>query len=115
MPEEILKQLTDDIALLAEATAAVFVAYGAVEALVKVFGHVFHRRPAVAWRKELFVGLGVWLLLALQFGVAADIVRSLIAPTWQDIGQLAALAAIRTFLNYFLERDLDQASKPEPL
>jgi len=33
-------------------------------------------------------------------------VRSAIAPTWNDIGQLAAIAAIRTFLNHFLERDL---------
>jgi uncharacterized membrane protein len=115
MPEEILKQLTNYVALFTEATAAIFVAYGAVEAVVKVFGHVFNRRPAVAWRKELFVGLGVWLLLALQFGVAADIVRSLIAPTWQDIGQLAALAGIRTFLDYFLERDLNEASKPDPI
>jgi len=36
-------------------------------------------------------------------------VRSAIAPTWDDIGQLAAIAAIRTFLNYFLERDLVEA------
>jgi uncharacterized membrane protein len=114
MPEEFLKQLADWIGLLTEATAAVFVAYGAVEAIAKVFSHVLNRRPAVAWRRELFVGLGVWLLLALLFGLAADIVRSLIAPTWEDIGQLAAIAAIRTFLNYFLEKDIDEVSKPEP-
>jgi uncharacterized membrane protein len=70
--EEILKHLAENIALLAEATAAIFVAYGALEALVRVFGYLINRRPAVAWRKELFVGFGVWLLLALQFGVAAD-------------------------------------------
>ena len=52
------------------------------------------------------VRFGIWLLLGLQFALAADIVRSAIAPTWNDIGQLAAIAAIRTFLNYFLERDL---------
>jgi len=39
----------------------------------------------------------------------ADIVRSAMAPAWDDIGQLAAIAAIRTFLNYFLERDLAEA------
>ena len=47
-----------------------------------------------------------WLLLGLEFMLAADIVRSAIAPDWNDIGQLAAIAVIRTFLNYFLERDL---------
>ncbi|HUJ48201.1 MAG TPA: DUF1622 domain-containing protein, partial [Rhizomicrobium sp.] len=66
------------------------------------------------WRTELFVQFGVWLLLGLQFALAADIVRSVIAPTWNDIGQLAAIAAIRTFLNYFLERDIENASHEAP-
>ena len=48
--------------------------------------------------------LGVWLLLGLEFELAADIVRSVISPTWVEIGQLAAIAVIRTFLNYFLEK-----------
>ena len=47
-----------------------------------------------------------WLFGGLQFALAADIVRSAISPTWEQIGQLAAIAAIRTFLSYFLERDL---------
>ena len=58
------------------------------------------------WRKGIFVRLGVWLLLGLQFALAADIVRSVISPTWN--GQLAAIAVIRTFLNHFLEKDLDE-------
>jgi uncharacterized membrane protein len=45
---------------------------------------------------------GVWLLLSLEFELAADIIRSVVSPTWRDIGELAAIAAIRTFLNYFL-------------
>jgi uncharacterized membrane protein len=40
-------------------------------------------------------------------------VRTAISPSWDDIGQLAAIAVIRTFLNYFLERDLDAASRSE--
>jgi hypothetical protein len=60
------------------------------------------------WRKALFRRFGVWLLLGLEFALAADIVRSAISP-WDDIGQLAAIAAIRTFLNHFLERDLGEA------
>jgi uncharacterized membrane protein len=38
-------------------------------------------------------------------------VRTVIAPTWQEIGQLAAIALIRTFLNFFLERDLEAAGR----
>jgi uncharacterized membrane protein len=43
--------------------------------------------------------------------LAADIVRTVIAPTWVDNGQLAAIAVIRTFLNFFLERDLEAAAR----
>jgi uncharacterized membrane protein len=51
----------------------------------------------------------VWLLLGLEFALAADIITSVISPTWQDIGELGAIAVIRTFLNYFLEHDLEHA------
>ena len=47
-----------------------------------------------------------WLLLGLELELAADIIRSVVAPTWQDIGKLAAIAAVRTLLNYFLSRDI---------
>ena len=47
-----------------------------------------------------------WLMLGLELELAADIIRSVVAPTWQDIGKLAAIAAIRTLLNYFLGRDV---------
>ena len=50
----------------------------------------------------------MWLLLGLEFELAADIIRSVISPTWKDIGELGAIAVIRTFLNYFLEKDLEE-------
>ena len=52
-------------------------------------------------------------MLGLEFMLAADIVRTVIEPTWRELGQLAATALIRTFLNYFLERDLETANRKE--
>jgi uncharacterized membrane protein len=52
------------------------------------------------------VHFATWLLLGLELELAADIIRSVVAPTWQDIGKLAAIAAVRTLLNYFLGRDI---------
>ena len=43
----------------------------------------------------------------------ADILETAIAPSWEDIGRLGAIAAIRTFLNFFLERDLAEALQRE--
>jgi uncharacterized membrane protein len=53
-------------------------------------------------------------LLGLEFELAADIVRTAIAPTWNEIGQLAAIALIRTFLNFFLEKDLEEYEEIHP-
>lgn len=109
--DEVFKAIAANIVLVVKAIAAILVAYGALEAVAKTIGHVLHRRPATGWRKDTFVGFGVWLLLGLQFALAADIIGSLISPSWNDIGQLAAIAVIRTFLNYFLEKDLDEAAE----
>ena len=48
----------------------------------------------------------------MEFELAADIIATVVSPTWDDIGELGAIAVIRTFLNYFLERDLE-SSEPE--
>jgi uncharacterized membrane protein len=49
-------------------------------------------------------------LLSLEFQLGADIIRTAISPTWAQIGQLGAIAVIRTFLNHFLEEDMDKAA-----
>jgi uncharacterized membrane protein len=95
--------------LLIEAAAVLVVSFGSLEALFKLL--VVMTRPSAShgMRKAIWRRFGVWLLLALEFALAADIITSVISPTWQDIGELGAIAVIRTFLNYFLEHDLENA------
>jgi uncharacterized membrane protein len=50
--------------------------------------------------------LARYLSLALEFQLAADILSTAIAPTWDQIGKLGAIAVIRTGLNYFLAREM---------
>jgi uncharacterized membrane protein len=50
--------------------------------------------------------LGVWLVLALEFQLAADILATTIAPSFEALGKVAVVAVIRTFLNYFLNQEL---------
>ena len=109
--EELFKEVARTIALGAEAAAVLIIGYGIVEAFVLILKR-FNRRWESGIRKEAWLRLGMWLLLGLEFELAADIVRSVISPTWIDIGQLGAVAVIRTFLNYFLEKDLEKYSKP---
>ena len=106
--EEVFKQAAGYIALGVEASAALIIAYGAMQALYGSFRAVVEKRSQVDQRKVVWLNFGVWLLLGLEFELAADIVRTAIAPTWTDIGQLAAIGVIRTFLNFFLEKDLEK-------
>lgn len=104
--EELFKHYAGYVALFVEAVAAIVITIGAIQAVIGLLkprdqAKPFHRR------KMVWLGFGVWLLLGLEFELAADIVRTAIAPTWTDIGQLGAIALIRTFLNYFLEHDLE--------
>lgn len=104
-------RLADYAALLAEVSAILVICYGTLEALVTAVQVVLRRSDHQGWRHAVWSRLGIWLLLGLQFALAADIIRSAIAPTWTEIGQLAAIAAIRTFLALFLERDLSAAKR----
>lgn len=53
-----------------------------------------------------YVRYARWLITGLTFQLAADIIETAVAPSWESIGRLAAIAAIRAFVNYFLERDM---------
>ena len=50
---------------------------------------------------------GMWLALALEFQLAADILATTVSPSLQTLGQLGLIAVIRTFLNYFLGKELE--------
>jgi uncharacterized membrane protein len=106
--EEAFKHLAAFVALGVEAGAVLLIAIGAAEAVVVTLRRLARNRgdQQALHRKEVWIRFAVWLLLGLEFELAADVVRSAITPSWNDIGQLGAIAAIRTVLNYFLEKDI---------
>jgi len=96
-----------------EFAAALIIAMAAIEATIKSI-ILFIQRGAPPERKnEVRLTLGRWLAVALEFELAADILNTAVTPTWNDIEKLAAIAALRTALNYFLEREIRQESSPE--
>jgi uncharacterized membrane protein len=106
--EAILRIIALGAALFVEGIAVVVIVFGALQTLLLLACELVRERSP-GWRRGLFVGFGRWLVLGLEFALAADIVRTVISPTWNDIGQLAAIALIRTFLSYFLEKDLGES------
>ena len=107
--EELFASLARVAALFVETAAVLIVAFGSLEAFVKLLGVVARPATTHGERKAIWRRFGTWLLLGLEFELAANIIESVISPTWQDIGELGAIAVIRTLLNYFLERDLEGA------
>lgn len=56
---------------------------------------------------------GSWLALALEFQLGADIISTTIAPSFEALGKLGAIALIRTFLNFFLNKELEAEAKQQ--
>lgn len=108
---ELFKGATVYLAAGIEAAAGIIVAFGAIEALLKAVHLVFHRRQMQETKEDIRLNLGRWLTLALEFELAADILRTAVAPTWNEIGQLAAIIVIRTVLNFFLQKEIDKADQ----
>ncbi len=129
---DILKQLTIWLASGVEAAAAVLIGLAAVEATLRsLLLFLPSRDPGTAGRcpgyaarshqdakEAVRLRLGRWLAVALEFELAADILRTAVAPTWNEIGQLAAIVVLRTVLNFFLQAEIDKAevrrAGPEP-
>jgi uncharacterized membrane protein len=102
---EIVKDISAIVATCSELIAVVVITVGALSAIGSALAELLRTRVPVQ-PLVVFRGFAGWLVLALEFLLAADILRTAISPTWTDIGQLAAIAAIRTFLNYSLGHDL---------
>jgi len=101
----LVKSISAIVATCSEFTAVLVIVAGALRALGSTAA-VLVRKKAPIDPLTVFRGFAGWLVLALEFLLAADILRTAISPTWNEIGQLAAIAAIRTFLNYSLSHDL---------
>lgn len=57
--------------------------------------------------------LGSYILLSLEILIAADIIESIIKPTFQDLFKLASLVVIRTVISYFLHKEIEDAIKDD--
>lgn len=115
MLEQAIREITLATSLVVEGLAALIVAYAVAETAVRLLlsarRHSGHRDPAVAHdaKEDIRLRLGRWLALALELLLGADILRTAVAPSWTEIGQLAVIATIRTGLNFFLQREIEAA------
>jgi uncharacterized membrane protein len=103
---------TEAVVLVIDAMALVVIVVGTVAAFVAAIKAMF-RPLGNSERRDLWLRYSRWLVAGLTFQLAADIIESSITASWEAVGRLAAIAVIRTFLNYFLERDLRELRDQE--
>jgi uncharacterized membrane protein len=101
--EELIRLSTLALGSMVEGISALIIAYAVIQAAIQYLRSSFRQYVS---KLEIRLGLAKSLALALEFLLAADILRTAVAPDWNDIGKLAAIAVLRTLLNYFLEREL---------
>lgn len=109
LPEATLRDMVDLMVRLIEACGAVVIMIGAIVAIVK-FVLALGRRDINQF-SAVRLSLARFLVLGLEFQLAADVLRTAISPSFDEIGKLAAIAAIRTLLNYFLNREIAQEQR----
>ena len=111
--EETAKAIATHLSIIVEILGALVIGIGLLQFILGYIPALVNRRQhvSVTWLRVKF---GSSLTLALELLLAADILRTAVAPTWDEIGKLAAIAAIRTTLNYFLERELREIENRTP-
>ncbi len=91
-----------------EAGGALIIFAGAIWAFARFTTTGLRRRSPLGEFNKIRPSLGRFLVLGLEFQLAGDVLRTAVAPSFTEIGQLAAIAAIRTILNFFLTREIAQ-------
>ena len=107
--EEWIQNIVQWLRLGVETTGAIVIAIGILVALWAFARALAAREPANF--NAIRLGFARYLALALEFQLGADILSTAITPTWDAIARLAAIAVIRTALNFFLMREISEETK----
>jgi uncharacterized membrane protein len=103
--EELLAEVVGVLVTIVEACGAVVIIIGAVWAFARFVWVGLRHRDTGAF-VPVRLTLGRFLALGLEFQLASDVLRTAVAPSFRELGQLAAVAAIRTALNWFLAKEI---------
>ena len=108
-----LTAIAANMILVVHVMALVVVAFGTVQAFAHSVRAMFKPSPAGHQFHRAYVQYARWLVAGLTFQLAADVVATAFSPSWEEVGHLAAISVIRTFVNYFLERDMAAVERRE--
>jgi len=100
--------ISEQAIVLIDAIALVVIVAGTIQALAGAVRLMLS--PSTGHlRRDVWLRYARWLIAGLTFQLAADIIETSITSDWEAVARVAAIAVVRTFLNYFLERDVAEA------
>jgi uncharacterized membrane protein len=102
--EKLMIEVIGYVVPAVEACGALVIVIEVIRTLIRYLVACF--KPECLILSTLRIQLGQAMVMGIEFQVAADILKTALAPTWNDVLFLAALIAMRTVLNYLLEREL---------
>jgi uncharacterized membrane protein len=103
-----IKEWSLTAALLIDAVAVLIIVLSSIVALGA--GIINELQPGRdPHQRHLRMRLGRRLALALEFMIAGDIVRTAVAPSWVDLGQLGAIVVLRVVITAALDREIRNA------
>jgi len=107
---EILSNIVQVVYTAISVLGAMVVIYGVMEAVISFLRLKVseEKKNHISENEAIRQRLGAHLLLGLEIFIAADIISSVVSPSWDKVGILAAIVAIRTVLSYFLRMEVKQ-------
>ena len=109
---DILHSIVFIISIALNIIGAIITLWGVVLSLLEFLEKELNRKKDSLYLNEAIrVKLGSYLVLALEFFIAGDIIKTIITPTWESLGVLGTIVVIRTILSYFLAEDFKKNRK----
>ena len=106
--QELVRIINGIIINLCQFLASVVILLGVIKAIIIYAKDLVFRKKSLDAIQESRLEIGHSFSLGLAFLIGGSILKTIITPNWDDIGQLAAIIAIRTTLNHFLLKDLQK-------
>ena len=111
--EELSSQIVSFLVPIVELCGALVVMLGVVRTMALYVYRILARRSDIPFTR-LRETLGRSMVMGLEFQVAADILKTGLSPTWNELLLLAGLIAVRTLLNFLLEHEMRHAHEYRP-
>jgi uncharacterized membrane protein len=97
------------ISLILEIASVLIIVIGLISVVIFAVSNKFKSLTPLHIRVRL--KFGGWLVLALEILLASDIIQTTVSPTYENLIKVGAIALIRTFLNYFLSKEIKEETE----